>query len=66
MDKEKDQLPRKCRFRPDDDMFREQEEHKIHFGINEWCCGLIDLSLVLYCSSVAVTTCDIWFNLLLN
>ncbi|KAL6905658.1 hypothetical protein ACP4OV_003259 [Aristida adscensionis] len=39
VEKEKYELPRKCRLRPDNDMFREQEEHKIHFDINEWRCG---------------------------
>ncbi|KAK3136394.1 hypothetical protein QOZ80_5BG0433390 [Eleusine coracana subsp. coracana] len=39
VEKEKYQLPRKCRLRPDNDMFREQEQHKIHYDINEWRCG---------------------------
>lgn len=29
----------KCRLHPDNDLFRDQEEHKIHFDINEWQCG---------------------------
>jgi len=39
VEKEKYELPSKCRLRPDNDMFREQEQHKIHFDINEWHCG---------------------------
>jgi hypothetical protein len=39
VEKEKYQLPSKCRLRPDNDMFREQEQHKIHYDINEWRCG---------------------------
>ncbi|KAF0888773.1 hypothetical protein E2562_017779, partial [Oryza meyeriana var. granulata] len=39
VEKEKYELPRKCRLHPGNDMFREQEQHKIHFDINEWRCG---------------------------
>ncbi|CAN6340026.1 unnamed protein product [Urochloa humidicola] len=39
VEKEKYELPSKCRLRPDNDMFREQELHKIHFDINDWRCG---------------------------
>ncbi|CAN6326177.1 unnamed protein product [Urochloa humidicola] len=39
VEKEKYELPSKCRLRPDNDMFREQERHKIHFDINDWRCG---------------------------
>ncbi|TVU51527.1 hypothetical protein EJB05_02962 [Eragrostis curvula] len=39
VEKEKYQLPSKCRLHPDNDMFREQEQHKIHYDINEWRCG---------------------------
>ncbi|CAL4896427.1 unnamed protein product [Urochloa decumbens] len=39
VEKEKYELPSKCRLRPDNDMFREQEQHKIHFDINDWRCG---------------------------
>ncbi|XP_062204097.1 uncharacterized protein LOC133906258 isoform X2 [Phragmites australis] len=39
IEKENYQLPSKCRLHPDNDMFREQEQHKIHFDINEWRCG---------------------------
>jgi len=39
VEKEKYELPSKCRLHPENDMFREQEEHKMHFDINEWRCG---------------------------
>ncbi|CAN6335854.1 unnamed protein product [Urochloa humidicola] len=39
VEKEKYELPSKCRLHPDNDMFREQEQHKIHFDINDWRCG---------------------------
>uniref|UniRef100_A0A0D9XY01 C2H2-type domain-containing protein n=1 Tax=Leersia perrieri TaxID=77586 RepID=A0A0D9XY01_9ORYZ len=39
VEKEKYELPSKCRLHPGNDMFREQEQHKIHFDINEWRCG---------------------------
>ncbi|KAG9446309.1 hypothetical protein H6P81_012437 [Aristolochia fimbriata] len=29
----------KCRLHADNDMFREQEQHKIHMDINDWRCG---------------------------
>lgn len=39
VEKEKYELPSKCRLHPENDMFREQEQHKIHFDVNEWRCG---------------------------
>uniref|UniRef100_A0A0E0MKW8 C2H2-type domain-containing protein n=1 Tax=Oryza punctata TaxID=4537 RepID=A0A0E0MKW8_ORYPU len=39
VEKEKYELPSKCRLHPGNDMFREHEQHKIHFDINEWRCG---------------------------
>lgn len=33
------QLPSTCRLHHDNDMFREQEEHKIRADTNEWRCG---------------------------
>lgn len=33
------QIPNKCRLHPDNDIFREQEQHKIHVDTNEWRCG---------------------------
>ena len=39
VDKEKYKIPSKCRLHADNDMFRDQELHKIHVDINEWKCG---------------------------
>lgn len=33
------QLSHNCKLHPDYDLFRDQEEHKIHVDINEWRCG---------------------------
>ncbi|KAG5537859.1 hypothetical protein RHGRI_025081 [Rhododendron griersonianum] len=33
------QISRKCRLHPENDIFRDQEENKIHVDINEWRCG---------------------------
>lgn len=39
VDQEQYQISRKCRLHPDNDLFREQEQHKIHVDTNEWRCG---------------------------
>ncbi|KAG6524635.1 hypothetical protein ZIOFF_014570 [Zingiber officinale] len=39
VEQEQYHLPNKCRLHHDNDIFREQEEHKIHVDINEWRCG---------------------------
>ncbi|XP_059657363.1 uncharacterized protein LOC132303926 isoform X2 [Cornus florida] len=39
VEQEKYQIPSKCRLHPDNDIFRDQELHKIHVDINEWRCG---------------------------
>ncbi|KAL9156232.1 hypothetical protein ABFS82_09G061400 [Erythranthe guttata] len=39
MEKEKYQLSSRCRLHQSNDIFREQEEHKIHVDINEYRCG---------------------------
>ncbi|XP_020574899.1 uncharacterized protein LOC110020935 isoform X2 [Phalaenopsis equestris] len=39
VDEERYQLPKKCRLNPENDMFRDQEQHKIHVQTNEWRCG---------------------------
>lgn len=39
VEKQQFQLPKKCRLNPQNDMFREQEEHKIHVDVNDWKCG---------------------------
>ncbi|KAK2355918.1 zinc finger (C2H2 type) family protein [Trifolium repens] len=39
VEKENYQLSRKCRLHFENDMFRDQEEHKIYLDRNEWQCG---------------------------
>nr|XP_010930025.1 uncharacterized protein LOC105051346 isoform X3 [Elaeis guineensis] len=39
VDQEQYQISSKCRLHPDNDMFHEQEQHKIHVDTNEWRCG---------------------------
>ncbi|MED6108571.1 hypothetical protein PIB30_025394 [Stylosanthes scabra] len=39
LEKEKYQLSSKCRLHPENDMFRDQEEHKICLGFHDWQCG---------------------------
>lgn len=39
VEKEKYKLPSRCRLHSSNDLFRDQEEHKIHVDINEWRCG---------------------------
>lgn len=39
VEKERYQLPTTCRVHRDNDIYREQEEHKVHSDINEWRCG---------------------------
>ncbi|ONK57590.1 uncharacterized protein A4U43_C09F2050 [Asparagus officinalis] len=48
------QIPSKCRLHPDNDMFREQEQHKIHVDTNEWRCGFY-LCGALHCGVIAET-----------
>lgn len=33
------QISTKCRLHPDNDLFRDQEQHKIYLDVNEWRCG---------------------------
>ncbi|XVF54619.1 hypothetical protein PTKIN_Ptkin05aG0196200 [Pterospermum kingtungense] len=33
------QISTKCRLHRDNDLFRDQEEHKINYDVNEWRCG---------------------------
>ncbi|KAB2073101.1 hypothetical protein E1A91_A07G061600v1 [Gossypium mustelinum] len=33
------QISADCRLHPDNDLFRDQERHKIHLDVNEWRCG---------------------------
>ncbi|KAH9776628.1 C2H2-type domain-containing protein [Citrus sinensis] len=39
VEQEQYEISSKCRLHPDNDMFRDQEQHKIHVDINEWRCG---------------------------
>lgn len=39
VEREKYQLSQHCRLHPDNDIFRDQEQNKIHVDINEWRCG---------------------------
>ncbi|PNY17071.1 nucleic acid binding protein [Trifolium pratense] len=39
VEKENYQLSTKCRLHHENDMFRDQEEHKIYLDRNEWQCG---------------------------
>ncbi|GAV85510.1 hypothetical protein CFOL_v3_28946 [Cephalotus follicularis] len=39
VEKERYQISRKCRLHPDNDLYRDQEQHKIHVHENEWRCG---------------------------
>lgn len=39
VEKERYQISNKCRLHHDNDLYRDQEEHKIHVDINEWQCG---------------------------
>ncbi|KAI7732322.1 hypothetical protein M8C21_010061 [Ambrosia artemisiifolia] len=39
VEQENYQMSQKCKLHPGNDMFRDQEEHKIHVDVNEWRCG---------------------------
>ncbi|CAN8272961.1 unnamed protein product [Cochlearia groenlandica] len=39
VEKERYQLPSNCKVHRDNDIYREQEEHKVHYDINKWRCG---------------------------
>ncbi|KAJ3675467.1 hypothetical protein LUZ60_004509 [Juncus effusus] len=39
VEKEQFVISEKCRLHMKNDMFREQEEHKIHLDVNDWKCG---------------------------
>ncbi|XP_047327776.1 uncharacterized protein LOC124931370 isoform X2 [Impatiens glandulifera] len=39
MEREKFEISRKCRLHPANDIFRDQEQHKIHVDVNEYRCG---------------------------
>ncbi|KAL2322675.1 hypothetical protein Fmac_027054 [Flemingia macrophylla] len=39
VEKEKYHISKRCRLHPDNDIYRDQEQHKFHIDINEWQCG---------------------------
>jgi hypothetical protein len=39
VEREKYEISRSCRLHPDNDIFRDQEHHKISVDIDEWLCG---------------------------
>ncbi|KAI4387716.1 hypothetical protein MLD38_000128 [Melastoma candidum] len=39
VEKENYQLPNKCKLHPDGNLYKDQEDHKIHYDIHEWRCG---------------------------
>ncbi|KGN58210.1 uncharacterized protein LOC101219582 [Cucumis sativus] len=39
VEKKKYKISTKCRLHPDNDMFRDQEQHKSHLDFNDWKCG---------------------------
>ncbi|KAF3536274.1 hypothetical protein F2Q69_00025328 [Brassica cretica] len=39
VERERFQIPNKCRLHPDNDLYRDQEQHKVHVDIYEWKCG---------------------------
>ncbi|KAG9141679.1 hypothetical protein Leryth_019296 [Lithospermum erythrorhizon] len=39
VEREKYQLPIQCRLNPSNNLFGDNEEHKIHVDLNEWRCG---------------------------
>ncbi|XP_057488780.1 uncharacterized protein LOC130774731 isoform X1 [Actinidia eriantha] len=39
VEQEKYQISSTCRLHPDHDIFRDQEQNKIHVDVNEWRCG---------------------------
>ncbi|GMY13187.1 hypothetical protein FCV25MIE_08426 [Fagus crenata] len=39
VEKERYQISRRCRLHTDNDLYRDQEQHKIRVDVNEWKCG---------------------------
>ncbi|XP_065877174.1 uncharacterized protein [Euphorbia lathyris] len=39
VEKEHYQISTKCRLHPENDIYRDQEQHKIHDDVNDWRCG---------------------------
>ncbi|KAL3611953.1 hypothetical protein D5086_002973 [Populus alba] len=39
VEKERYKISSRCRLHPENDLYRDQEQHKMHVDINEWRCG---------------------------
>ncbi|KAJ4870413.1 C2H2-like zinc finger protein [Raphanus sativus] len=39
VEREKYKIPSTCRLHPDNDLYRDQEQHKVHVDVYEWKCG---------------------------
>lgn len=39
VERERYKISGSCRLHPDNDLFRDQEQHKIKADVNEWQCG---------------------------
>lgn len=39
VEKERYRISTRCRLHPDNDVYRDQEQHKFHKDTNEWKCG---------------------------
>ncbi|CAN1239587.1 hypothetical protein LINGRAPRIM_LOCUS2420 [Linum grandiflorum] len=39
VEQERYQIPTNCRLHPSNDLFRDQEQHKINYDFNQWQCG---------------------------
>ncbi|GMH01195.1 hypothetical protein Nepgr_003034 [Nepenthes gracilis] len=46
VEREKYEISRSCRLHPDSDLFRDQEQHKIHVDFSEWRCGYCKKSFI--------------------
>ncbi|BAB10570.1 unnamed protein product [Arabidopsis thaliana] len=39
VERERYEIPKNCRLHPDNDLYRDQEHHKVHVDVFEWKCG---------------------------
>ncbi|XP_056852535.1 uncharacterized protein LOC130501724 [Raphanus sativus] len=39
VERERYQIQSTCRLHPDNDLYRDQEQHKVHVDVYEWKCG---------------------------
>ncbi|CAN8251797.1 unnamed protein product [Cochlearia groenlandica] len=39
VERERYEISKQCRLHPDDDLYRDQEQHKVHVDVFEWKCG---------------------------